>query len=238
MPGLARRRMPRQGSEQSPDQGGEDDQRPRRVRQVRGRGTAVELVAEEDELAEQRAADQAPVGALAGAGVLKARKEGTWDRQQADEQVGRLGVPQEESAERSEDDRPGEHEQRLGHERPGVEKGDRAPDRASLRRLGPPQRISPAALDDRPGIHGRRGSPPCLPIRCTANDFRLRAMRHKKPAKKRMLIIVNPYATTVSDRLREPGGLRAAGPLRGGGGLDRGEGARDRAEPAATRRRL
>jgi diacylglycerol kinase family enzyme len=26
--------------------------------------------------------------------------------------------------------------------------------------------------------------------------------RHKKPAKKRMLIIVNPYATTVSDRLR------------------------------------
>ncbi|HVO55868.1 MAG TPA: diacylglycerol kinase family protein [Solirubrobacterales bacterium] len=28
------------------------------------------------------------------------------------------------------------------------------------------------------------------------------ARRHKKPAKKRMLIIVNPYATTVSDRLR------------------------------------
>jgi diacylglycerol kinase family enzyme len=31
---------------------------------------------------------------------------------------------------------------------------------------------------------------------------RLRSLRHKKPAKKRMLIIVNPYATTVSDRLR------------------------------------
>jgi diacylglycerol kinase family enzyme len=28
------------------------------------------------------------------------------------------------------------------------------------------------------------------------------SIRHKKPAKKRMLIIVNPYATTVSDRLR------------------------------------
>jgi diacylglycerol kinase family enzyme len=28
------------------------------------------------------------------------------------------------------------------------------------------------------------------------------ARRHRKPAKKRMLIIVNPYATTVSDRLR------------------------------------
>ncbi|HET7446259.1 MAG TPA: diacylglycerol kinase family protein [Solirubrobacterales bacterium] len=27
-------------------------------------------------------------------------------------------------------------------------------------------------------------------------------LRHKRPAKKRMLIIVNPYATTVSDRLR------------------------------------
>jgi diacylglycerol kinase family enzyme len=31
---------------------------------------------------------------------------------------------------------------------------------------------------------------------------KIRSIRHKKPAKKRMLIIVNPYATTVSDRLR------------------------------------
>jgi diacylglycerol kinase family enzyme len=31
---------------------------------------------------------------------------------------------------------------------------------------------------------------------------RIRSIRHKRPAKKRMLIIVNPYATTVSDRLR------------------------------------
>jgi diacylglycerol kinase family enzyme len=30
----------------------------------------------------------------------------------------------------------------------------------------------------------------------------LRSRLHKKPAKKRMLVIVNPYATTVSDRLR------------------------------------
>jgi diacylglycerol kinase family enzyme len=30
----------------------------------------------------------------------------------------------------------------------------------------------------------------------------LRSLRRRKPAKKRMLIIVNPYATTVSDRLR------------------------------------
>jgi diacylglycerol kinase family enzyme len=31
---------------------------------------------------------------------------------------------------------------------------------------------------------------------------KLRSLRHRKPHKKRMLIIVNPYATTVSDRLR------------------------------------
>jgi diacylglycerol kinase family enzyme len=31
---------------------------------------------------------------------------------------------------------------------------------------------------------------------------RIRSIRHKRPAKRRMLIIVNPYATTVSDRLR------------------------------------
>jgi diacylglycerol kinase family enzyme len=31
---------------------------------------------------------------------------------------------------------------------------------------------------------------------------RIGSIRHRKPAKKRMLIIVNPYATTVSDRLR------------------------------------
>ncbi len=31
---------------------------------------------------------------------------------------------------------------------------------------------------------------------------RLGAIRHRKPRKRRMLIIVNPYATTVSDRLR------------------------------------
>ena len=31
---------------------------------------------------------------------------------------------------------------------------------------------------------------------------RIRTRKSKKPAKKRMLIIVNPYATTVSDRLR------------------------------------
>jgi diacylglycerol kinase family enzyme len=31
---------------------------------------------------------------------------------------------------------------------------------------------------------------------------RIRSIRHKRSAKKRMLIIVNPYATTVSDRLR------------------------------------
>jgi diacylglycerol kinase family enzyme len=30
----------------------------------------------------------------------------------------------------------------------------------------------------------------------------LRTRKHRKPAKKRMLVIVNPYATTVSDRLR------------------------------------
>ncbi len=33
-------------------------------------------------------------------------------------------------------------------------------------------------------------------------NAKIRSIRHKKPAKKRMLIIVNPYATTVSDRLR------------------------------------
>jgi diacylglycerol kinase family enzyme len=31
---------------------------------------------------------------------------------------------------------------------------------------------------------------------------KIRSLRHRKPHKKRMLIIVNPYATTVSDRLR------------------------------------
>jgi diacylglycerol kinase family enzyme len=31
---------------------------------------------------------------------------------------------------------------------------------------------------------------------------KIRSLRHRKPNKKRMLIIVNPYATTVSDRLR------------------------------------
>src|SRR4051812_13560782 len=40
------------------------------------------------------------------------------------------------------------------------------------------------------------------PIACTSVSPPLRSRRLRKSAKKRMLIIVNPYATTVSDRLR------------------------------------
>ena len=52
-----------------------------------------------------------------------------------------------------------------------------------------------------------------------AEDLAERLLPDRSP-KRRMLVIVNPYATTVSDRLQEPGGVRAPVPLRGGGDRD------------------
>ncbi len=58
---------------------------------------------------------------------------------------------------------------------------------------------------------------------------------------KRMLVIINPVATKMSEKLQEPRRLRAPGPLRGHDARDRGQGPRDRALPrgggAGLRRR-
>ena len=59
-----------------------------------------------------------------------------------------------------------------------------------------------------------------------------RAAPRTKP---RMLLIVNPYATTVSGRLQESRRLRAARPLRRRGGRDRVAQPRDRADPQGGR---
>ena len=56
--------------------------------------------------------------------------------------------------------------------------------------------------------------------------------------RKRMLVIVNPYATTVSDRLQEPRRLRAPGPLRGRRGRHRAPRPRHRAVPRGRARGL
>ena len=53
-----------------------------------------------------------------------------------------------------------------------------------------------------------------------------------------MLIIVNPYATTVSDRLKNLVVYALQAPLRGRGGRHRGLRARDRDRPRGPRRRL
>ena len=122
--------------------------------------------------------------------------------------------------------------------RPARQRGARA--RGRRRRGGP--------LRGDVGRAGRRrgpsGSDPARPVRPSADDrpaprARAGAARAARAgAKKRMLIIVNPYATTVSDRLKNLVVYALQGRYEVEAVDDRGAEPRDRDRPRGARRRL
>src|SRR5215203_6055209 len=84
-----------------------------------------------------------------------------------------------------------------GQPGPPAGRASARPARSSAPRA-PPRKIAPSSR--RSIIGGRVFA--ATPLGCKLVSAQLRSLRRRKPAKKRMLLIVNPYATTVSDRLK------------------------------------